>query len=255
MSDSPPAPTSASGYPPPECLIAHFCYHRVATVWFTHIFRGMARAFGWQFQGAEQSALRPGTHLFLQRQSRVDFDQLPPYAATHIVRDPRDIAVSRYFYHRWCDEPWCRKPRDRLGGKSVQDHLNAVPKNEGLAFEIKSCHSTIERMLAWDYTNPRVLELRFEGLIADPRSGFRFIFQHYGLPPRTLDRAMAVVEDWSFERLSGGRQRGTEDRQQHNRKGVAGDWKEHFTPAHRALFKERYPGALQALGYESGDDW
>ena len=235
--------------------MVHCCYHRVATVWFARIFRALAENFGWQYQAVEQSALRPGTHLFLQPQSRVDLARLPPYTATHIIRDPRDLVVSSYFYHMWCRERWCHAPVERLGGRTIHEHLNAVSKDEGLAFEIERCGSTIERMLGWDYTNPHVLELRFEELIEDPRSGFRAIFQHYGLPQRTLERAMLVVENRSFERLSGGRRRGTEDCQQHHRKGVAGDWKEHFTPAHRALFTARYSGALQALGYENGEDW
>jgi hypothetical protein len=39
------------------------------------------------------------------------------------------------------------------------------------------------------------------------------------------------------------------------RKGKPGNWQEHFTPANKALFKERTGDLLLRLGYETDDDW
>jgi len=39
------------------------------------------------------------------------------------------------------------------------------------------------------------------------------------------------------------------------RKGEIGDWTNHFTPAHRAAFREVAPGLLLQLGYEANDAW
>ena len=33
-----------------------------------------------------------------------------------MIRDPRDVIVSGYFYHQWTDEPWANEPRPELGG-------------------------------------------------------------------------------------------------------------------------------------------
>jgi lipopolysaccharide transport system ATP-binding protein len=57
-----------------------------------------------------------------------------------------------------------------------------------------------------------------------------------------------------FENLAG-RPRGQEDRSSHERKGIAGDWRNHFTPRITQAFKARFGGLLVATGYEPGLDW
>jgi hypothetical protein len=72
------------------------------------------------------------------------------------------------------------------------------------------------------------------------------------MPPRELAR---IVEDKSFRRLSGGRSKGQENVQSHYRKGVPGDWKNHFSAEHRRLFKRRHGDLLIRLGYEADHHW
>jgi hypothetical protein len=54
---------------------------------------------------------------------------------------------------------------------------------------------------------------------------------------------------FSFQRLSGGRQVGVEDRDSHYRLGVAGDWRNHLTDRHLAAFRERFGDLAERLGY------
>jgi len=58
-----------------------------------------------------------------------------------------------------------------------------------------------------------------------------------------------------FEAQTGGRPRGVEDVTAHQRKGVAGDWRNHFTDRIKRAFKARYGGLLVATGYEKDLDW
>jgi hypothetical protein len=39
------------------------------------------------------------------------------------------------------------------------------------------------------------------------------------------------------------------------RSGKTGGWREHFTPAHKALFKDVAGDLLVRLGYERNNDW
>ena len=39
------------------------------------------------------------------------------------------------------------------------------------------------------------------------------------------------------------------------RRGVCGDWKEHFGPEHKAVFKQQANPTLLKLGYIDGSDW
>ena len=58
-----------------------------------------------------------------------------------------------------------------------------------------------------------------------------------------------------FNRLSGGRTRGQENTNNHYRKGVHGDWLNHFTLEHMAEFKKAYGDLVLQYGYETDPDW
>ena len=66
---------------------------------------------------------------------------------------------------------------------------------------------------------------------------------------------LGVVYDQRFEKYAKGRSKGQEDTGSHYRRGVGGDWVNHFEPEHVARFKERHGDLLLKLGYESDPDW
>jgi lipopolysaccharide transport system ATP-binding protein len=55
--------------------------------------------------------------------------------------------------------------------------------------------------------------------------------------------------------LTGGRPRGQEDVGAHERRGVAGDWRRHFTPKLTSACKALYGDLLIAAGYEKDEAW
>lgn len=64
-----------------------------------------------------------------------------------------------------------------------------------------------------------------------------------------------VVLANQFERLTAGRRRGVENVQSHERKGISGDWKNHFTDKIKDVFKEKYGNLLVDTGYEKDLNW
>ena len=69
------------------------------------------------------------------------------------------------------------------------------------------------------------------------------------------ERMLGIVWERDFKRLSGGRKVGQQDVKSHYRKGVPGDWKNHFKPEHVAHFKRHYNDLLLKYGYETNPDW
>jgi len=59
----------------------------------------------------------------------------------------------------------------------------------------------------------------------------------------------------SFRVLSGGRATGEENERAHYRRGVAGDWRNHFQDEHLNYFERLYDPLHLKLGYESAEDW
>jgi hypothetical protein len=72
------------------------------------------------------------------------------------------------------------------------------------------------------------------------------------IPQETL---RAVIREKSFENMSGGREKGEENVRSHYRKGVPGDWVNHFTPEVKRAFKDRFNEVLLETGYEEDDQW
>ena len=58
-----------------------------------------------------------------------------------------------------------------------------------------------------------------------------------------------------FEARTMGRERGVEDVTSHFRKGMAGDWINHFTREHTEAFHAHFGDLLIRLGYEESSDW
>jgi acetamidase/formamidase len=145
-------------------------------------------------------------------------------------------------------------------------------------------------MLRWDYEQDAVLELRMEDFTPDPLNGWMRVFKHLGivdenhhgkraqlsyllassanvlkrhgkwpfgkrLPGLPAERLLGLVYNNRFETKTKGREAGKEDVKSHYRKGVSGDWANHFTQRHVDAFKERYNDLLVKLDYEDDADW
>lgn len=185
----------------------------------------------------------------------VDFSLLGPYRATHFVRDPRDLVVSGYFYHRggaeaWChvrdpDEPAWRNvngaiPDGLPRGMSFAEYLSSCSEEEGLLAELGFRRKHFEAMEAWDYSNPRCLELRYEDVIGHETAVFARIFDHYGLGDEETSRGLEAVERHAAARTSSS----------HIRDPRPGQWRGTFTPRVTEYFYARHPHLLATLGYE-----
>ena len=64
------------------------------------------------------------------------------------------------------------------------------------------------------------------------------------------ETALRCSEANSFEKYSGGRTAGQEDKENFFRKGVVGDWANHFDEASLAAFNMCTGDLMQDLGYE-----
>lgn len=239
--------------------LIHCCYHKVGTVWFGRILRHVAAHFGLSFVSAtrlttirayESGTVRPDVLLDLG--SHVDISLLDRYRASHMVRDPRDLIVSAYFYHKWTEEKWANVPDPQYEGMSYKAWLNRMPKDEGLMLEMEKSKFWIEHMADWAFGNPCVFEIKYEELIADEERIFHSLFRHYGFTENAARKACGIARRYSFNEFKKKRQPGEVS---HLRSGLTQEWRSHFTDDHIARFKSLYPGIVSKLGYESNEEW
>jgi hypothetical protein len=199
------------------------------------------------------------------------------------------VIVSGYFSHRNA-APADHPGPEGWSLPHIAEHrerLLSCSKEEGIHLEMDFARLQLQEMGEWDYDRPEVLEVKLEELAADPYDGFIRIFDHLDLLPedeptrgrqlagiwacRTLNRIcsrpvlrrlqrpmpltgellLGAVYANRFEAKTKGRKAGVEDTSSHYRKGVPGDWVNHFTPDHVEAFEERFPGLFERLGYRS----
>lgn len=221
--------------------------------------------------------------------SNAEFEYVQPlldqFRGFHLIRDPRDIVVSGYFSHL--------KTHTTEGWGELEEYrakLQSVSQDEGLFMEIDYNRLPFDVMGAWEYDHTNILELKYEDMIVNPYQMFLEVFEFLGYyvpvkddvdtnslsytgklfsdnlrrkltgkrPPQAhltnLD-ILGTVNKKDFRKIAGKRKPGEEDRNSHYRKGIAGDWKNVFTPKHVAYFKEQYQDVLVKLGYEEDDSW
>jgi hypothetical protein len=243
-------------------LLAYFGHHKCGTSWITKIVEDVCRAARLKFVSHHYETFFDGDILALRVRepfdfwnyinADVNFTREVDLRAFHVVRDPRDVIVSAYFSHLYShsDAGWARL-------RHYRPYLRSLSKHDGLLAEMEFNALFIAHMLMWDYSRPNILEVHFEDLAAAEEEGFEKIFRFLDLVPRSVsvEQMRAIVARHSFIQLSGGRPAGVEDAASHYRKGVVGDWRNHFEPAHVEYFKKLYNPVLLKLGYESYEDW
>lgn len=162
-----------------------------------------------------------------------------------MYRDLRDVAVSHVYYVQ--RTPWHPEYPD-YDGLSIERGLHHFSKTLLPEF--------IDWTLSWHANRDpdQSLVVRYEDLLTDTMNTFREVVQLFDLPddPETIE---SIVEAHRFENLSGGRSRGEHEDDSFFRKGVSGDWKNHFTPELKTLFKEEAGQVLIEFGYENDLDW
>jgi hypothetical protein len=101
---------------------------------------------------------------------------------------------------------------------------------------------------------PNWREVRYERLVERPVDELRAVIEWLGTDadPAFLEH---TVRANAFEKHSGGRAPGQEDPAAEWRKGVGGDWRNHFTNDDKALFKSIAGELLIELGYEKNTSW
>ena len=239
-------------------LLVHCSHHKVGTVWLSRVLTAVAESYGLRFHETQENGIDHRADILHYLHTR-DFDRTRlarrPFRGSHLVRDPRDVAVSAYHYHLWTNEPWAREPHPAWNGQSYQEYLSGLDKDEGLLVEIEFSAGTVVRDMAeWDYQQPEFCELRYEKLLADEPGQFARLFRHYGFTDDAVDRCVSIAEQFTFRRTAG-RTLGDTKERTHLRSGQPGEWREHFGSIHRERFEAVAGEALRKLGYETTSNW
>ena len=236
-------------------LIVHCCYHKVGTAWFIRVLRNVSRYYGLNFQCCDQRFFKRNTDVFMEYMSRINLDELPDCVGSHMIRDPRDVVISGYFYHLWTNEEWAHIPWKSLNNQTYQETLKSLDENNGLLFEMQGkSKEVINEMSRWNYHNPDFFEFKYEDIIQNEQDVFYNIFRHYNFRESAIQNCLKITEKFSFKNKAK-RKVGIVKSNNHLRSGRLQQWKEHFNDEHKQQFKQLFGNILIKLGYETDNDW
>lgn len=167
------------------------------------------------------------------------------YRAFFVLRDPRDLAVSYYFSMKYSHGNI---------GEGLRNKLDSLSKSEGLCWAIDQLQSmgALEAQRSWIRAeNPHIRIFRYEDLVGEEQfRHMRLLFDFCTIPmPEEVLRDL--LDRHAFKKLAGGREKGAGKKKHHYRKGVPGDWKNHFDEQVHDHFGEVTGDLIGELGYES----
>ena len=256
-------------------------YHKTGTVLFDHIMRAVAARFGLtvalHYGLVERLDLAADIVLLAHSLLGPDF-AARPFRAIRVVRDPRDIWVSGYLYHRHCGEEWCTNTdfdpsspinyprvdysfqhypegwkRDYLawlGGKSYQRNILERDQEAGLAFELAGYTGrTLEAMRSWRLETPDVLQVQLEAVMRDFDGTITAIFRHLGFSEDECAQAAELAKPHDVARMSDDAV--AKNRHIHSR--TISKWRDFLSAAQIDEFEQHHGDLIVDLGYRLGD--
>lgn len=214
--------------------------------------------------------------IVLFAHSLIDFDiSIYPHRGVRVIRDPRDILVSGYFYHQHCSEKWCintnfdlsepiifpRVPLSQqhrteewkknylfaLRGKSYQQNLIELDQNEGLCFEMdRYAEWTATAMSAWSIKSPDIVNCKLETIADDFDDTMKTLFRHLGLTPAETETALTLAAKEDIRRM--------DDRvlaaNPHIHSRDISKWGRVLTSRQLTAFQGRHGTLISQLGYD-----
>ena len=188
--------------------------------------------------------------LFLSYECFEAIQKPDDYSVFFVARDPRDIIVSMYYSILYSHREMGRisEMRSILKTKSKHDGLAQVidwSRNESGGIGL------LAALDSWNVANQSVSNsniFRFEDLTGKEQfDHFSMLMAHCRINVSDTDLHQ-VLSDLSFQKLSG-RNQGQENLQSHYRKGIAGDWKNHFDASLEDYFIEKSGNLVKDMGY------
>jgi hypothetical protein len=152
----------------------------------------------------------------------------------HIIRDPRDAAVSGWYLGQ------------RTNPAKMAERFGDMPRY--FRYYIDVWVKEITNGISFGNRHPQhYMEVRYAALLEHPEAALEPVLRFLGIDasPEILK---SCVDGADFQKLSRGRPRGVEDRRSHLRRGIVGDWVNHFDADTAAYFIAKAGPLMEQLG-------
>lgn len=258
-----------------------FCYHKSGTVLFNKILNNISvmynlnyiQIYGYTDIIPAEADIVLFSHSIVSKRIFKN-----SFIGVHIVRDPRELIISGYLYHKRTKEEWCTTIHNKINlnfpyiptfleqssevekinyinslkGTSYQAMLKNLSQEQGIIFEINNYSGwTIDCIDKWDYKNDKIMEVKFENIMKNFNEEFSDIVKWLGFKDDEIANIISSIQEYDISNFS------KEDLKKNNHISNEGfsKWEKYFSKTHKRIFKQRYPQLLQKLSYTKNDNW
>jgi len=233
--------------------IYHCCTQKTASRWFKVFFEHEIFQKYCPLEVSSYQEVRwedpetPGRIFFALYTDWEHFVKMPKpekHKFFFMLRDPRDVVVSWYYSVRYS-----HAVMGQIG--DWRKCLSKLPMEAGLKYSIRKLQRMgyFEKQKSWVKNAPKESIFTYEYFCKKQFNFFYWkLFKRLGIemPKEELSR---LLKECSFKAITG-RRRGIENRQSNYRKGMPGDWMEHFSVDVYKYFREMTDNVHEELGYE-----
>jgi hypothetical protein len=180
--------------------------------------------------------------------AKVDVHYKTHFRGIHMIRDPRDVAISSAAYHARAAERWLHVPQARFGGLTYQEKNKSFSTlKEKILFESdNSNRNLVSQMVAFDHQEV-FRDIKYEDLIEDTKmTAWREVLDYVGFEETEMASVLQAV--WAKSLFGGKKQRGA-----HITSGAKEQWREVFDAALSEEYTRRFGAELAKLGYPLGE--
>ena len=178
--------------------------------------------------------------------------------AVVVFRDGRDVMVSFYYHSLFKNERFNARlveiTRRDLQFDDYEDIKSNLPKFIEYKFTRKKAPRFTWSEFVNSWLDRDVPTVKYEDLLRNPVKEMSNVIGKLCKSRPDERRLGQIAEKYSFKNLAK-RNPGEENKRSFLRKGIAGDWRNHFTSESRRIFNEFAGKELVKLGYEVDDGW
>lgn len=187
---------------------------------------------------------------------------LKPWGMKNVAvvwRDGRDVMVSWYYHCLFQNERGNAALVDIVRKDLQFEDYKNIRENLPLFIEYSFKRPWYPRFSWTDFVRQwhgfsGAVYVRYEDLLKSTVSELQRVVLELTGTYLKFERAAEIVEEFSFTRQTG-RLPGVEDKRSFMRKGVAGDWHNHFNHKACKMFDRLAGNELILLGYERDNQW
>lgn len=175
-----------------------------------------------------------------------------------VWRDGRDVLISQYYHWLFQNEKGnqllVKQTRADLSFKNYEDIKTNLTAFIRYVYEDKKHPRFSWSDFVRRWYKKELVHVRYEEMHQAPVHHLCRIIKELSDQELKSKEAARIVDQYSFAKMSG-RKAGEQKKNSFMRKGVVGDWQNHFSPEARLLFRSYAGKELITLGYESDDSW